>query len=861
MQNRVLGIDLGTTYSALAIVNALGEPDIVANALTGERTLPSAVYFPVGGGRLVGSAAINGSHEDMSRAVRWIKRQMGDRQYRITIDGQAYTPADVAGYILRELAGSARAKLGAVNDTVIAVPVDFGDEARRATLEAGRRAGLNILGLVEEPVAAATYFAARQRVTGEALVFDLGGGTADAALVQIEGGNVKVLASRGEAWLGGTNIDQRLVMHFAKQYAEKFSGARLFTDNSEKADIDDYAEETKRQLKDSDCVPYRLRGAAGTLTGTLTREEFRGLIENELDGLRQLLDNLLAAAGRTPQQIRQILLVGGSTRLTAVREMLTVYFGRAPLELDNVDEIVALGTALYAQKLQQEQPAPAEEEQNYAGIDLGTTYSAIARLTELGRPEVIPNRDGERVMPSALYFTTDNRVLVGSPAVRSRLDDTSRSVRWIKREMGREDYHFTVNGRAYKPAELSASILEKLARDAQSVIGTKPAVIITVPANFEEAARTATLEAGRLAGLNVIGLVNEPTAAAYYYTVTRHLSGRSLVFDLGGGTLDISIVDIGTDGTVQVVTSAGDRQLGGYDIDQRLLAYFAETYRREKGGELYENDEERAEQEDYAEEVKISLLHQDTVRYHLRGSAGRLQGELTLAEFNRLIAPELARMELLLETVLEKSGDTPQSIRNVLLAGGSTRLKAVRSNLASVFGREPELSGQVDEVVALGAALFAGKRGVSQTESATVLRKALDDIPEVRDVCNHSYGTIVLGQDKLTDQRVNMNDIIIPKDTPLPCTKTREYYTLTDGQETITAQVTQGESRYPEEVNYLAKLQLRLPPGTPQNSKVLITYSYNRDQCMDCCIEHVDSGRKATYRVNLEAGAGHPGGR
>ena len=485
------------------------------------------------------------------------------------------------------------------------------------------------------------------------------------------------------------------------------------------------------------------------------------------------------------------------------------------------------------------------------GLDLGTTFSAVAYLNEMGLPQIVPNMAGERIMPSALFFEQD-RVLVGKVAINSRQADATRSVRWIKREMGNKNYRFRFGGEEYSPSKLSSYIVKKLLEDAETTVGSKPDVLITVPANFEDEARRATIEAGELAGFRVIGLVNEPTAAAYYYAVTKHITGRSLVFDLGGGTFDISIADISPDYAVKIITSKGDRSLGGYNIDQRLVDYLEEEYHRQKGGTLLETSEDKAVLEDYAEEIKIQLSVRDSVSYMVTGSNGRMKGELTLEKFNSLITIEMSRIQLLLDNVLKESNDTPSTIKNVLLVGGSTRLRAVQEYLASKFGKGPEVLGNVDEVVALGAALYAGKRMIEDhpEDVSPAMKPILTKAPVLLDVCNHSYGTLSLSFSEKMQKKELVNSIIIPKNTSIPCTRIDDFYTVADNQASVLARVTQGEGEDPDNVTLIAEQEMELPPNTPKGSIVRVTYSYDKDQRMNCVFEHVDSGK--TVKMNLD---------
>lgn len=489
-----------------------------------------------------------------------------------------------------------------------------------------------------------------------------------------------------------------------------------------------------------------------------------------------------------------------------------------------------------------------------AGIDLGTTFSAISHLNDMGRPEIIPNADGERIMSSALYFNTNQKVDVGQEALNGRRQDATRSVRWIKSHMGDADHCTSIDGKDYTPAELSAFILKKLHQDALPQVGEITDVVISIPANFGEVARKATMDAGIIAGLNVVGIVNEPTAAAFYYAITNEIGGRVMVFDLGGGTFDVSVADVaGKD--IEIVASSGDRALGGSIFDQKLVEYFEKKYKAETGGKLYSTPEERAEFEDYAEETKKSLSKKETVKFRLKGEGETVSGEITRAEFESLISSDLARIEMLVETVLDEADVEPSGIQKVLLAGGSSRIPAVQKLLKSMFGYEPTLAGNVDECVSLGAALYAGLRLLEENPSQVSAGQAgaLGDI-KVGEVCNASYGTTCLSHDDVMERIVLKNDILIKKNSKIPCKVSRTYFTAHPNQEIIEGDVTQGESSDPELVTEISSGKLALPTGLPVNSPIDVTYSYDKDQRMSCVFEHKESRRKLVINLDIESG-------
>jgi len=245
---------------------------------------------------------------------------------------------------------------------------------------------------------------------------------------------------------------------------------------------------------------------------------------------------------------------------------------------------------------------------NIVGIDLGTTFSALATLNAIGKPEIVPNADGERLTPSAIYFDEENPdiIRVGIEAVNSRRLNAQRSIRWIKRSMGDQQYNKNIDNKNWTPVELSSLILKKLKQDCSVGDDKVNDVVISVPAHFDEVRRKATMDAGTMAGLNVIGIVNEPVAAALYYATTRDVSGKVLVYDLGGGTFDVTIMDV-KGHQMDIICSQGDHALGGVDFDQKILELLEQSYRDKFNTELISSEEDRAKYEDEAEDIKKTL--------------------------------------------------------------------------------------------------------------------------------------------------------------------------------------------------------------------------------------------------------------
>jgi molecular chaperone DnaK len=491
---------------------------------------------------------------------------------------------------------------------------------------------------------------------------------------------------------------------------------------------------------------------------------------------------------------------------------------------------------------------------NIVGIDLGTTFSALAILNAIGRPEIIPNADGERLTPSAIFFDEENSdiVRIGIEAVNSRHLNAQRSVRWIKRHMGDANYRKNIDSKDWTPVELSALILKRLKQDCSVERGEVRDAVISVPAHFDEVRRKATMDAGTLAGLNVIGIVNEPVAAALYYATTREVSGKVLVYDLGGGTFDVTIMDV-KGHQMDIVCSQGDHALGGVDFDRKILQMLEKSYRDELGAELISSEEDRAKYEDEAEDIKRTLSRRTVAKKMLYGPAGNMRVEITRDMFEQAIAELMDRADILVEVALEQASVEPSGIDKVLLVGGSTRIPLVQQRLEKTFGFVPEAAVNVDECVALGAALHAG---------LTMLREKPDAVPagvvsglkdiHLTDVCNHSYGTICAPLDKETGRRIIQNRIILKKNTPLPCDVSQTFYTLADGQEEIEVTVTQGEDCDIQYVNKIATHKFKLPPDRPAGCPVKVTYSYDVNQRMHCEFEDVESGRVLEVDLSME---------
>jgi molecular chaperone DnaK len=474
---------------------------------------------------------------------------------------------------------------------------------------------------------------------------------------------------------------------------------------------------------------------------------------------------------------------------------------------------------------------------DYVGIDLGTTLSGLAYLKSDGNPEIVPNADGERLTPSVVFFDTHEDVkLVGSAARDGGEPD--RTVFQIKRHMDDPEYLVDIDGKKWTPAEISALILAKLKRECSKIIGDINEVVITVPANFNELARKSTIAAAEMAGMKVRRLVNEPTAAAVYYAHNQGVQGRILVYDLGGGTLDTTILEVQGD-NIRILTSEGARHLGGSNFDELLLEAYADQYEKQTGAKLYADERHRRRVLQATEDAKkmLSKLQRvnDTVSNDQNNGIARI--DLTREGFEKMVRHMLTRTVMLVEQALDSAKLKASDIDHVVLVGGSTRMPKVKQLLEKVFGKVPKSCGNVDECVALGAALFAKKSA------------------RIQEVCNASYGTLAMIYNAKTGVEKLMNSIVIPKNTPIPCSRTQVYQTSEDNERVIEVDITQGEDDDPRYVDVIGRITLEVPPNRPKGCEVAVTFSYDENQRVRALVVDKQSGRSREVAVSYK-GAG-----
>jgi molecular chaperone DnaK len=478
----------------------------------------------------------------------------------------------------------------------------------------------------------------------------------------------------------------------------------------------------------------------------------------------------------------------------------------------------------------------------YIGIDLGTTFSAVATIDETGRPKIIHNALGSNITPSCVRFDDNGTAEVGEDARKEYgLSDSNVAGRF-KRVMGTSEI-FTYGSNTFTPTDLSAFVLKKLVQDASNVIGEIQESVVTIPANFSNEARDATMEAAKHAGLNVKFIINEPTAAALYYAYSNEeeLSGIYAVYDLGGGTFDVSIINInGKD--IEVLSTNGVSKLGGDDFDEEIVKLTEKKY-KELTGETLENDDYTKND---AEEEKKSLSNRDNVKRRVN----RKNIEITKEEFEEAISSLLTKAEMLCESAIEEANISIDDIKGVLLAGGSTRMPAVKESVRRVFGMEPISTVNPDEVVALGAALYAAYKS-DKTHLSALQKTAIESI-KVGEATSMCFGTTVFSEVNVTGQGRLENAVVIRKGEKIPCSVTESFFTLRDGQEAIDCDVTESSSPEtdPKFVKTIWKGELSLPPGRPAGQQIDVTFGFDQNQIMSCSFVDVATGRKTEVDIS-----------
>ena len=461
------------------------------------------------------------------------------------------------------------------------------------------------------------------------------------------------------------------------------------------------------------------------------------------------------------------------------------------------------------------------------GIDLGTTNSVVA-VMEGGKPTVIANAEGSRTTPSVVGFSKTGEKLVGQLAKRQAILNPDKTIASIKRHMG-EDYKVNIDDKDYTPQEISAMILRKLADDASSYLGEKvTSAVITVPAYFNDAQRQATKDAGKIAGLDVLRIVNEPTAAALAYGLEKEKSEKVLVFDLGGGTFDVSILEIG-DGVHEVLSTSGDTHLGGDDFDQKIMDWICDEFKKEKGIDLRADNRAMQRVKEAAEKAKCELSSVMETNINLPFITADAEGpqhldmNLTRAKFEDLCRDLLNRCKTPVENALKDAGISKSDIDEVVLVGGSTRIPAVQQLVKEYTGKEPNQSVNPDEVVAVGAAVQAG-----------VLAGEVKDIV-LLDVTPLTLGIETLG---------GVMTPLVPRNTTIPVSKSQVFSTAENNQTAVDIHVLQGERPMAKDNKSLGMFRLDgIPPAMRGLPQIEVTFDIDANG-----IVNVSAKDKATNK-------------
>ena len=473
------------------------------------------------------------------------------------------------------------------------------------------------------------------------------------------------------------------------------------------------------------------------------------------------------------------------------------------------------------------------------GIDLGTTNSCVA-VMEGGKPVVVANTEGARTTPSIVAFTKTGERLVGEPAKRQAVTNAEKTISSIKREMG-TDYKKEIDGKKYSPQEISAMILQKLKADAENYLGEKVSeAVITVPAYFNDAQRQATKDAGKIAGLDVKRIINEPTAAALAYGLDNESEQKIMVYDFGGGTFDVSIIEIG-DGVIEVLSTSGDNRLGGDDFDQKITDYMIAEFKKQEGVDLSTDKMALQRLKEAAEKAKKELSSATTTNINLPFITATAEGpkhfdmNLTRAKFDELTRDLVDRTAVPVQNALKDAGLTASELGQVLLVGGSTRIPAVQDKVKQLTGKEPSKSLNPDECVAIGASIQGGKLAGDAGAGEVLLL----------DVTPLSLSIETMG---------GVATRLIERNTTIPTRKSQIFSTAADNQTAVDINVVQGERQFARDNKSLGQFRLDgIPPARRGVPQIEVTFDIDANGIVNVSAKDLGTGKE--QHITITAGS------
>ena len=473
------------------------------------------------------------------------------------------------------------------------------------------------------------------------------------------------------------------------------------------------------------------------------------------------------------------------------------------------------------------------------GIDLGTTNSCVA-VMEGGKPVVIANTEGIRTTPSVVAFTKTGERLVGDPAKRQAVTNADKTISSIKRHMG-SDYKVTIDDKKYTPQEISAMILQKLKKDAESYLGeTVSEAVITVPAYFNDAQRQATKDAGKIAGLDVKRIINEPTAAALAYGLDNETEQKVMVYDLGGGTFDVSIIEIG-DGVIEVLSTNGDTHLGGDDFDQKIIDWMVSEFKKAEGVDLSTDKMALQRLKEAAEKAKKELSSATTTNINLPFITATADGpkhfdmNLTRAKFEELVNDLVERTAIPVQNAMKDAGLNYSDISKVLLVGGSTRVPCVQEKVKQLTGKEPNKSLNPDECVAIGASIQGGKLAGDAGAGDILLL----------DVTPLSLSIETMG---------GIATKLIERNTTIPTKKSQVFSTAADNQTAVDINVVQGERQFARDNKSLGQFRLDgIPPARRGVPQIEVTFDIDANGIVNVSAKDLGTGKE--QHITITAGS------